>query len=80
MKYTEKIVAGKVIKRIESDYIPILKGHLVFEENAFFYADIVASSNDRIDYAAVLVNPMTKENLLDLKDCIDKVLSTFEKI
>lgn len=80
MKYTEMEVAGMTIKRVESEYIDIFKGHLVFEESVFFCADVVKAPNERINYGNPSSYSLTKRELLDLRACIDKALSNFHKI
>jgi|GEM_PF-4007793 len=86
MKYSEYKHEGIFdIKRVESKYHALLGGHLV----------IVQSTGSNMVSAAIYTDPETvwgrgkqwnqihslkKEDLLDLKECIDKALTSFESL
>ena len=67
-------------KRVESCFIPTIGGILVIEESAWCAADIVQSHNQRLDYGKLHISSITREQLLDLRECIDTVLKEFEHI
>lgn len=78
MKYLEYMHDGIIpIKRIESDYIPILRGHLVMKEgNSRSVSGEISLKPD--DFRTGKSLALTKEQLLELKECIDKALENFE--
>lgn len=84
MKYSQSnhpmMPKNKLIKRIESDFIPILGGHLVLEERAFFAAGIVKNSGQELNYGSLHLHTLTVDSLLDLRKCIDTALDQFETI
>ena len=80
-KYNHSMMPqDKLAKRIESDFIPVLGGHLVLEERAFFAAGIVKNSGQELNYGSLHLHTLTKDSLLDLKKCIDIALNEFEEI
>lgn len=78
MKYLEYMHDGVIpMKRIESDYIPILRGHLVIKEgNSMSVSGEITQKSDNFRTGRSLA--LTKEQLLELRKCIDKALENFD--
>ena len=78
MKYLEYMHEGWVeMKRVESDYIPILGGHLVIKEASGSIVSGDLTKKDGVLHTGKSLR-VTKKELLDLKKCIDKALSNFD--
>lgn len=72
------------IKRVDSKYLPILNGHLVIIEinQNNVQAAIHKTANEawgrNVSYQDIF--PISKQDLLDLKDTIDKALKNFSSL
>lgn len=82
MFYIEYIdpIWQKPKKRVESCFIQAIGGILVVEESAWCAAGIIQNQDQRLDYGDPNISNITKEQLLDLRKCIDTVLKEFEHI